>query len=488
LNPASNRRPRSGIQRLHTLISEVPPMVRSASRSVYGIVPLALLWSCSAPSSRPEVPGNVVGHCTYRNNFSGGDECHEFRGAFTVEKAKAECDKKSVEFFEATPCTVGATLGECLVDKPDVGFRRVFFLGDDVTTCNTMRTGCEVFAGGYYEPSESCGGVTGGGTGLPVWQQPRRICKAPKAGEAPGKGPDGQVCTWQVISGATEEGRNFSDYASCDAVRTQRPYYAAPQDERATTHADDPRLNDTDYVRELDWLKAQVNAAACVCCHRSDAPQGPSNWSVDAPGNFLNGWHDRGLAMGAGWIDTVGFGAYAPEDNNGFSRSTPDNPTHPALPTTDAARMAAIFVKELEHRSKSPADFVDAPPGAGPLDEQRFYRPADCTDADRVDADGTIHWRFGDARYVYVLEADATSPGVMPNLHIPAGTRWYVEVPDTSEAVKSGALKFGVVPEGLRQGFPSTGSPAALEKGRKYYLVVLADVALPSARCLFTAK
>lgn len=121
-----------------------------------------------------------------------------------------------------------------------------------------------------------------------------------------------------MISAATEEGRNFEDYASCDRVRTQRPYYAAPTHDGALDA--DPRLSPPCMpVSLFEWLKKQINATACVCCHSTKAPEGTSNWYVDQPGNFLNGFHPRGLAMGAGWIDTVGLAPFPPSRTTAFT-------------------------------------------------------------------------------------------------------------------------------------------------------------------------
>ncbi len=72
--------------------------------------------------------------------------------------------------------------------------------------------------------------------------------------EDAGQSANGQVCTWQAISGCTEEGRRYSDYASCDIVRSQRPYYPAPP--AATAGREDKRLEDSQYVAELDWVKS----------------------------------------------------------------------------------------------------------------------------------------------------------------------------------------------------------------------------------------
>jgi hypothetical protein len=448
-------------------------------------VGLALVAACAAPSNKPALPEKVVGHCSYTNRFSNTPECREYRGDWTDAAATADCEKARSAVVLGAGCEIEEVLGYCLINKPNAAMR-VTFPGSDPTQCGTMRSGCEVFAGGYFDPAPTCGGDDNTGTGLPTFQQPVRRCVAPKEGEPAGLSEGGQVCTWEMISGCTEPGRLFSDYASCEVVRTQRPYYAAPEDDHAKTV--DPRLEDPAYVTELEWVKSQVRASACICCHADQAPNGASNWNVDAPGNFANGFHPRGLAMGAGWIDTVGFGAFAPEHNNGFVRPTPGDENKSIFPTTDSERMIRFWLGELEARKLTREQFVDAPPGAGPLDEQRFFRPSACTGGEGVAADGTITWRYGAARYLYVLEASANSPTVPPNLDLPEGTLWRVDVPGASgTTMASKGVKYGVPPAGAVQKFPASAAPAPLVSGREYYLYVLADIAIPTTRCLFKA-
>jgi hypothetical protein len=76
---------------------------------------------------------------------------------------------------------------------------------------------------------------------------------------------------------------------------------------------------------------------------------------------------------------------------------------------------------------------------------------------------------------------------VPPNLDQPAGTVWRVAVPWTGQPIDSGALQYGVVPDGFVQKAPAAGAPPALESGKQYYLYVLADIAIPNSRCTFTA-
>ncbi|MFY0575341.1 hypothetical protein ACN28S_14100 [Cystobacter fuscus] len=194
-----------------------------------------------------------------------------------------------------------------------------------------------------------------------------------------------------MISGATELGRHFDDYASCDRVRTQRPYYAVPPAPNA--EREDPRMKDPAYAAEVAWVRTQIESTACVCCHSTRAPKGTSNWYVESPGNFINSFNPRGLAMGAGWINTVGFGAYPREHNNGFSRASPERPLDSIFVTTDPDRMARFFQSELFQRGFKREDFADQPYGAGPLDDQRLFRPTACAKGEGVDARGLLQWR-----------------------------------------------------------------------------------------------
>lgn len=442
---------------------------------------------CGYDGAIPTLPSKVVGSCTYVNGFSKQTECRDYLGDWTDDAATADCRDQRSTVVLGQGCVTTPRIGFCILKETTASPIRIVFPGDDAARCGPSERGCEFFGGGIFDPGPVCKGQSteGGGTGLPTFQQPTLSCVAPKAGEPAGQSADGKVCTWSMISGATEPGRRFEDYGDCNIVRTQRPYYGSPVAADATR--DDPRLKEPAYGMEVAWARQQIEATACVCCHSSKAPDGSSNWYVDQPGNFLNGFSNRGLAMGAGWIDTVGFGAYPKEQNNGFSRATPDRPGDSIFVTTDPARMAKLFAAEAVTRGLKPEDFANQKYGAGPLDDQRFYKPTACENGEGVSADGTLTWRQGPARYVYVLEAGTPSPGVPPNLDLPTGTKWHVAVPHTGNPVASGAVKYGQVPEGFAQRFPSTGSPAALERGKQYALYVLADIAVPNTRCLFTA-
>lgn len=446
--------------------------------------------ACGGPKGPlPEKPTQNVGRCVYTNGFSKGLECREYRGSqWTVASATADCrDQNQALELDGTCDEFKDTFGQCVIGQADK-YTWITMRGDDATKCASTKRGCEFFGGGIFAPSSLCATLdpnASGGTGLPTFQWPELSCKDPKAGEPAGRGPNGQVCTWEMISAATEEGRSFEDYASCDRVRTQRPYYPVPAAQNAEQA--DARLDDPSYKGELDWVKAQINSTACVCCHSTRAPLGSSNWYVDQPGNFLNGFFPRGLAMGAGWIDTGSFGTFPVAQNNGFHRATPETPTESIFVTTDQARMKRIFEAELAHRGIKREDFPAQSYGAGPLDDQRLYQATACNNGEGVAADGTLTWRQGAARYLYVMEATSSPPGVPPNLDMPNGVLWRFDVPWTGEPVESGKVSYGAAPEGTLQRAPLMGPAPALVSGRQYYLYVLADIALPNTRCFFTA-
>jgi hypothetical protein len=194
----------------------------------------------------------------------------------------------------------------------------------------------------------------------------------------------------------------------------------------------------------------------------------------------MDSFYDSGLALGAGWVDSSAFGAFDPTDNNGFDR------VHSGFPTTDPARMKAFFVAELAHRGKTQADFPNAPAFGGPLVDQQRFKPSACAKGEGVGSDGKLHWTGGPARYVWVLDAESANPTVPPNLDLPTGTLWRVDVPWEGVPVRDG-FTYGAAPAGATQRFPAQGaSPKALEPGKTYYLYVAADVGNPITRCTFT--
>jgi hypothetical protein len=248
----------------------------------------------------------------------------------------------------------------------------------------------------------------------------------------------------------------------------------------------DDRMEDSAYIEELSWVRGQLQSSACDCCHSSLAPSGASVFDSDFDGNMANMFNDWGIAMGAGWISTEGFGSYPPEENNGFWRSSPENPHLSAIPSTEADRMMAFFEAEAAYRGLNEADFENVSYGAGPLDVQRFYQPEECSEIEGIEKDGTIHWLPGRIRYLWVLKAGSDSPTVPPNMDTPEGTLWRIDLPMDGNPVSSGLVRYGEIPEGMSQSYPADGLPEALVEGEQYYLYAAADIMYPISRCIFT--
>ena len=308
-----------------------------------------------------------------------------------------------------------------------------------------------------------------------IFIQPRLLCEPPVEGDAPAE--SGSVCTYSAISACTEPGRDFADYGRCDIVRTQRPYSAQPPVVQEVPN--DPRLDDPAFMEELGWVTSQVKACACVCCHSSDlAPEGPSDWHLEASAIWTDSVSDEGVALLAGLVDSSAFGAYPPEQNFGFERVIT------ALPSNEPERMKTFFLEEYLRRGYAEADAATIPPFGGPLVTQASYEPRACAGSIGVKADGTIRFT-GTARYLYILENGSANPGVPPNLDTPAGTLWRVDVAETSPAMR-GSVTYGKVPVGAAQRVPASGAPRPLAAGEQVYLYTLADVGLPLTRCIAT--
>lgn len=310
------------------------------------------------------------------------------------------------------------------------------------------------------------------------FRQPLLVCVDPLPGEPPGAF-DGKVCTWSLISACTEEGRRFIDYSSCEEVVTQRPYAPFPAADPSTDN--DPRLADETWVAEQAWVASQVESCACVCCHSTvAAPQGPSGWYIEAGPLWVDTIPDDGLAMLAGLVPSDAFGAFHPDENNGFDRRST------GLPTTDVDRMSRFFLEEYLRRGGTPERATRIPPFGGPLAAQRTFVPEPCTGNRGFAADGSLQLG-GRARYVYLLEEGSENPGVPPNLDLPDGTLWRLDVPRGGRPL-TGPLVYGEVPEGMVQRWPAGGeAPPPLVSGTTYYLYAWIDIGLPLARCLTTA-
>jgi hypothetical protein len=430
----------------------------------------------------PTVPETIAGHCNYTNRFSGLDECREMRGdGWTPDTASAFCTKKNVP-LEPGPCVQQPTLGTCILEDDPALFIQVIMAQTDVSLCGSTDRGCAIFAGGTWLPGPVCGGATledfDNAYSEKYYEPESYECRMPTDG-VPGTGEDGQVCFWQQMSGCVEEGRNYADYASCEDVRTQRPYGASPAN--TTEPAVDVRMDDPAYRDELAWVTKQVESCACVCCHQtSKTPSGAGVWDTEFAGsnNWVSSFTTWGLAFSANAFDTSLQGSYPPAENNGFGRSVS------GMPSTDEPRMKRFFENELVHRGSSAAAFEDRPPFPAAFYQQDLFEPSACVAGEGIDAEGVMRWRGGRARYVYVLDVGSRNPGAPPSLDSPEGMLWRVDTVPPAVPMKTGEVQYGVVPEGARA---RVDVAPALQSGQQYYLYVQADVLAPVTRCLFTA-
>ena len=425
--------------------------------------------------------------CHLSNPFSGSPECKSYTGgSWDRDSAMADCREGQYGEpgrFGSAPCDVGERMGVC--DVPSYfGLEYQLVLGGtNADFCTATARACTNFLDGAFTAAPACEGayvpppVDGGF----VFEWPTQTCVAPAPGAPPGASPGGEVCTWNLISGCTEPGRDYLKYGDCDVVRTNRPYYAVPP--RPVGPADDPRLADETFVTESNWIREQVAACACVCCHTDRSPDGPSMWTIDDGPLFIDAMSDTAIAMFAGYIDSSAFGGFDPANNNGFNR------LDSALPTTDVERTLAFFEREFQRREID-VDWARSQRAiGGPLVEQRAHVPEPCPSDTGIRADGVLEWPVEElARYVYVLRADAANPGMPPNLDLPEGTLWRIDLPHTESPIPSGSVRYGEVPPLMRQAFPADGAaPEPLVSGESYYLYILKDLAFPISRCIAVA-
>lgn len=307
-----------------------------------------------------------------------------------------------------------------------------------------------------------------------VFIPPYTDCRMPLDGVA-GDGDAGRVCTQVAISGSTEPGRYFPDYGSCEIVRTQRPFWEAPP--AAEPDEADPRLADQGFMKELAWAKEQVAASGCTCCHDSRVGK-VGQWDIDAEPIWITTLSDSGLALFAGYADSSVLGAYPPEDNNGFDRNTL------GIPTTDNERMLAFLEKELAFRGISVEQAQAVPPFGGPIYAAAIAEPEVCGAGEGVSTDGSVYFDGAAARYVYVLTEDAANPGVPPNLDLPEGTLYRIDVRASAAPLTSG-FKLDTALPGVQKRAPEGDLPD-LQIGETYRLYVLKDVGLPTTNCIFT--
>ncbi len=277
---------------------------------------------------------------------------------------------------------------------------------------------------------------------------------------------DPQQCFWNANGGCVAPGQVFAEHGECAVVRTQGiPWQRLVR----PPAAEEPRLADPAFARELAWVTEQVEACACTCCH--DSRTGSANiYDVNAGPSWVSAMTDRGLMMAAGIVNTDVLGAFEPGDNHGFDRYTT------VFPTTDVARFQKFFRDELAHRGVPPSELEDVEPLGGPLTENSIDVTEPCAKDTGVDASGTVHWRGGPIRYAWIMEADAANPGIPPNLDLPNGTLWYASVHHEADALTTGQLAYSATPSGATQMYPAAGeSPQQLTPQTNYKLFLLRD-------------
>lgn len=316
----------------------------------WSILSLILVAACSGEEA-PSRDEPARWHCVYTGAFSEQEECREYHGAGWAEAgARVECDDQGGVLASGS-CAEPATLGTCVIPAGEAQWIHVIGAGDDTATCSTLKQVCETFASGDFEIAPACEGKTD--EPPPPLEDPSAelVCRDPVAGEPAGQGEGGQVCTWQALAGCTEPGRNFADYAACGPLYPVRGYYPAPP---APETEPDPRMQDPEYAAAVAWVKAQIEACSCVCCHqKSKTPAGAAIWDTEFDGNFINSFSPWGLAFMAGFVDSSILGSIATDENNGFSRDIT------GMPTTDIDRVVEFFTAELEHRGYTPEDFTN---------------------------------------------------------------------------------------------------------------------------------
>ena len=146
--------------------------------------------------------------------------------------------------------------------------------------------------------------------------------------------------------------------------------------------------------------------------------------------------------------------------------------------------MIAFFEGELARRGVDRSEVEGSTPSGGPLYTQLVYTPSICENGEGITRDGIMNWKGRSARYIHVLEAGSSSPGVPPNLDKPDGTLWKLDRLPDATPLPSG-IAYGEIPADSIQEIPRAGEPPVLEEGQTYYLYVQADIGSPITRCLF---
>ena len=428
-----------------------------------------------------------------RNPFSMCGECKDYVGAsWTMTTATTDCERTNGTLQPAVACEVPAALGRCMIRGAMPDATRITFPGSDASQCAITQTGCTVFARGEFVPAGVCaaggnGGVTGdaGATDAATTTDASTSAAegvSPAHADVPratsGRCPRATALAVRCAPGTPSpppprSRRRYDDYASCEHVRTQRPYYPVPS--AATPSTPDTCMQDATYVvvSSTGCVGRWSRARACAATPSAWRRRGASNWYVEALGNWTNGFDASGLALGADLDRLHLLRRLSPRCRTKASRGRCR-----ALPSTDPARMRDFFERELMHRGFYPRGLrAHRDPSADRSTANRSYQPTACAEGRGVDADGTVRWGSAALRATCTcsMRASANPRRSTRTSTLPRGTRWRVDVAPTSSPVVSG-IKYGRVPNGATQRFPETGAPAPLQPGAMYYLYVLLDV------------
>ncbi len=300
-----------------------------------------------------------------------------------------------------------------------------------------------------------------------------------------------RVCANVGISGSTEEGYRFADFGVCKDIRTQRPYRSIAVQNRNGRSDADSRLQDPKFAQELAWVTDQIRSSGCVCCHDSSVDKRTAFWDIAKDKVWTDQLDKYAVEVFTGRVDSTALGAYKPKDNFGFDRY------HTGLPTTDVPRMQDFFKGLAKDLGTTEEEIKTMPPLADFLASQLREDPKACESGEGVDAKTMkVKWNtkifgfpiFTPVRFVYILEEDAQTPLVTPNLDKPIGTLWRLDASSFLKGFYSNSIKYGEVPKNGTQTIPDPARfPAlkTLELGKNYRIVVQLDVAFPVTNCVF---
>lgn len=166
--------------------------------------------------------------------------------------------------------------------------------------------------------------------------------------------PAEKVCTVVEVGGSTVLGHAYPAALCPDVRRLGRPFHPVPVPHRS--QADDQRLNDPAFMRELTWVTSQIKSSACVCCHDTATDQHAAMWDIGADSIWTDQLTPRGVAILGGVLNSNIFGDIPATKNNGFDRSGT------GAPTTDKARMRQFFQSDMARRGITPADVAKMRP------------------------------------------------------------------------------------------------------------------------------